>query len=469
MRKATVPVQNKAGQARLRSSGQARLLKGSLRHQGYGGQAGGQAPLEHSGKKNKRFSFRAHHRERQLQDDTMPQRSVVSDKRALTGQAGLTQPYNFDSRSATDPTNRNSQAGLTLLELIIYIATASIVTLGIITLFTLLANSWVRVQARARVEEGARLAVERMRFEIEEAQAILSPAPSDTGNTLSVHADSAPRPYSGDAWSEHLGWISFDCTDGGPTWDDCDQSSVDINAKPREVTSSYNRLSGWAATENTGLILMNCAESSGASTCTTADYAVTVDASGDYHGWAWGEGVGWISFNCENTGSCLGSGSLNPCGGVAGNWRVCEVWDTTDREYKLRGWAWSELAGWISFNCENHDSVALCSNMTAGAGDSADYEVTANISTGGSELTFGVDAMTSQLYMIEGVGVRQYLTDDDIFVDNCTGWGTDYFRVVANPFPARAAVSLCFTATYQGAGQALTNYSTEVQTSFQLR
>ncbi len=50
-------------------------------------------------------------------------------------------------------------------------------------------------------------------------------------------------------------------------------------------------------------------------------------------GYAWGEGIGWISLNCSNTGTC---GTTNY--GVANS------------SGTLSGYAWSENAGWISFN-----------------------------------------------------------------------------------------------------------------------
>ncbi len=31
---------------------------------------------------------------------------------------------------------------------------------------------------------------------------------------------------------------------------------------------------------------------------------MTIDASGDFNGWAWSEVAGWISFNCANDASC---------------------------------------------------------------------------------------------------------------------------------------------------------------------
>lgn len=355
-----------------------------------------------------------------------------------------------------------AQSGLSLLELVIYVGTASIALLGVIAAFTMLANSWVRVQSRARVEEGARLAVERLRFEIESAQSVIVPGPGGVGPTLTIDSGGTTRTYSGYAWSPAIGWISFGCSDssGGVTLDDCNQT--DDTLDNYQVSSSFDRLSGFANTEHAGGILFDCADSGMATACQTSHYQVSVDAEGGWNGWAYGEGVGWISMNCKNTGSCFASGTLNnPCssGEDSGNWRACEVWDTsTDPpQLEVRGWGWSDQIGWISFSSDN-----------PGAGGGQAYGVVGSAPT---LLEFGVDtpAGNGQLYVREAGGALQYLTDDDVAVTPCPTWGADYFRTVANPAPARAAVTLCFLASYAGPGSSLTRYDTEVQTTFEVR
>ena len=72
-------------------------------------------------------------------------------------------------------------------------------------------------------------------------------------------------------------------------------------------------------------------------------------------GYAWTENIGWISFSCENTGSCadVNFGVIN------------------DGSGNLSGYAWSENAGWISFSCEN---TASC--------ETVDYGVVIDAATG---------------------------------------------------------------------------------------
>lgn len=393
---------------------------------------------------------------------------MAMGKRVHTQENIAQQAQRHSSDASKSRNSSNAQAGLSLLELVIYIATASIVLFGIVALFTMLANSWVRVQARARVEEGARLAVERLRYEIESAQSVITPSPGALGASLLVDTGSLTRNYSGYAWSENAGWISFGCTDsdGTVSIDDCTQTDPALD--DYRVSNSFDRLSGYANTETSGGVLFDCADSGSMTSCQTADFQVTVDASGDWHGWAYSEGFGWISMNCENTGACFAAGTTaNPCGGDDGNWRVCEIWDTSGvgmaPVLEVHGWAWSDSVGWISFNAEDRSGTCTTDPFT-----STNWCVTAPTN---NLLNFGVDVdMTGgQLYIQEAGGANQFLTDDDVDITSCSGWGTDYFRVVANPSPARSAVTLCFSATYVGAGVGITSYSTEVQTTFELR
>lgn len=53
------------------------------------------------------------------------------------------------------------------------------------------------------------------------------------------------------------------------------------------------------------------------------------------YGYAWSDNVGWISMNCENTGSCGTSNHNVSFDGQSGN---------------LSGYAWSDNIGWVSFN-----------------------------------------------------------------------------------------------------------------------
>jgi hypothetical protein len=70
---------------------------------------------------------------------------------------------------------------------------------------------------------------------------------------------------------------------------------------------------------------------------------VTHDGSGALAGYGWSENAGWISFSCENTGSCATVDFGVTVDPVTG---------------ELTGFAWSENLGWISLSCENTGSCA---------------------------------------------------------------------------------------------------------------
>ncbi len=119
------------------------------------------------------------------------------------------------------------------------------------------------------------------------------------------------------AWNDSIGWIDF-------------QYSQNPNA---EVTAS--ELRGYASS-SVGFISVNCASGPPGSNC-NVNYKVTNDGTGNLSGWGWNDQIGWISFNCANTGTC-----------ATANYQV-----TIDTNGDFNGWAWNDVVGWISFNCAN--------------------------------------------------------------------------------------------------------------------
>jgi hypothetical protein len=142
---------------------------------------------------------------------------------------------------------------------------------------------------------------------------------------------------SGYAWSENIGWISFNCTDGGT----CATVDYGVNidsgtgnfsgyawsenigwidfapAGPYPTDPQYSakadlgtgQVSGWARALAydagwDGWIKMRCYGTE----CDTSDYGVYIDGAEEFHDYAWEPDViGWISFNCLNTGVCATS------------------------------------------------------------------------------------------------------------------------------------------------------------------
>ena len=155
--------------------------------------------------------------------------------------------------------------------------------------------------------------------------------PAPTGCQISgavfpygVNLDSATDNLSGYAWSENIGWISFNPTD----YVDICPSGVGT-CQPR-YDDINNEFFGWARALNhddgwDGWISLNCENSL---VCVTSDYKVSLNGT-DFEGWAWGgDVVGWISFNSTNCDSALPIGQSD--GGLG-----CPVAGTPMSAYKV--------------------------------------------------------------------------------------------------------------------------------------
>ena len=144
-----------------------------------------------------------------------------------------------------------------------------------------------------------------------------------------------------------------------------------------------DNISGYAWSENIGWISFNCTNDGSGISCEESRYGVNIDQNtGDFSGYAWSENIGWISFNKEDVARVC---CLDECGAnysfdtqeVTGFARVVSAgggWDGClklrgewgpGREYglsinpegKFSGWAWSDdVLGWVSFSHLNCDS-----------------------------------------------------------------------------------------------------------------
>jgi hypothetical protein len=114
------------------------------------------------------------------------------------------------------------------------------------------------------------------------------------------------------AWSESTGWIDFAPSQGG-------------------VYTADNSLIGYAYGENIGWISLNC-ENTG--TCSDVNYGISNDGQGNLSGFAWSENVGWIDFGSST--------------------KPYEVAIGTNGDF--HGYAYGENIGWISMNSDNGGS-----------------------------------------------------------------------------------------------------------------
>ena len=168
-----------------------------------------------------------------------------------------------------------------------------------------------------------------------------------------------------------------------------------------------DNVSGWAWSENIGWISFNCYnEYDGVleSHCTDAgydsDYGVNIEPStGNFSGYAWSENIGWISFEPADVSSCPIAGTCETkldfeTKKVSGWAKVLSdnswiklrgqttetppkeygvYWDPADNQ-ELKGWAWSDMVvGWISFNCKDGGETQnnICTK--------SDYQVIAKV------------------------------------------------------------------------------------------
>jgi len=145
------------------------------------------------------------------------------------------------------------------------------------------------------------------------------------GETYGVKVDSATGYLSGYAWSEHIGWISFNSADLTGCPSGACEAKVDLTPTGT-VCGGAGWVCGWAR--------------------------VLVDGGG------WD---GWIKLR-----------------GTATDGSPYGVWlDTSISPHEFRNFAWgSDVVGWISFNCSNR---GVCTSATAEGGPS-NYKVTTSLS-----------------------------------------------------------------------------------------
>lgn len=123
-------------------------------------------------------------------------------------------------------------------------------------------------------------------------------------------------------------------------------------------TGSNDLVGGWAWSENIGWISFNCSNPE-IDSCATQDYGVDLDIDMNLSGYAWSENVGWIAF--EDTvatpdGHAFASNCINDCNVDFGN--TCIACFNPD-DWEVYGWAKIVALGddgWISLNCANQDA-----------------------------------------------------------------------------------------------------------------
>lgn len=150
----------------------------------------------------------------------------------------------------------------------------------------------------------------------------------------------------GYAWSDNIGWISFNCKD---TDDACSTNDYSVT-----VDNSTGKLSGYAWSDNIGWIGFNDTSDCPETGCTTQPKldlprftTATDEGGGTMKGW--GRACSPYKDGCGDTNMVLKDSYLN--GGWDG-WMSFDGVEIADKEtggdYPFSGYAWgSEVAGWI--------------------------------------------------------------------------------------------------------------------------
>lgn len=150
--------------------------------------------------------------------------------------------------------------------------------------------------------------------------------------------------------------------------------------EPASASPSH-KASGWAWSDTIGWISFNCTDVN----CTNTNYGVDVDfTTGNFSGYAWSDNIGWINFTpigpypaapnysakynsandevngwiravvCETGGCGGGWDGWILLGNETNSWTNQVSINPATKEFE--GWAWgSSVVGWVSFNCKGPD------------------------------------------------------------------------------------------------------------------
>jgi len=173
-------------------------------------------------------------------------------------------------------------------------------------------------------------------------------------------------------------------------------------ADEKVFAGSEHNLSGWAWSENIGWISFNSTNQGGG-----ANYGVTVASNGRLSGYAWSENIGWLTFNQGDLGGCPNSpcqANFDDDSGAVSGWARALAngggWDgwislsgsnygVTVSQCDWDGYAWgSDVVGWIHFKGSNYGvtgSGDACTEFAAtlSSNPSSGYSPLSTTLTGG--------------------------------------------------------------------------------------
>lgn len=146
-----------------------------------------------------------------------------------------------------------------------------------------------------------------------------------------------------------------------------------LSAANKSIAGPADNVSGFAWSENIGWISFNNTSGGGA-----INYGVNIDPStGNFSGYAWSENIGWIDFSSAvlDLSSFKVSGwlrALSNGGGWDGWIKLAKAADDSGANYQVSvdkstgdfsGWAWgSDVVGWVNFKGLNYKVVTTLSS-----------------------------------------------------------------------------------------------------------
>ena len=253
---------------------------------------------------------------------------------------------------------------------------------------------------------------------------------------------------------------------------------------PKIEAATGGQIYGYAWSETIGWISFNCAD---LGTCGTSNYYVNIDGSGNLTGYAWSENIGWIKFGGLNTFPSGGNGTQQQNANINGinlkGWvRACAgtaSGDCSTMTSRTDGWdGWISLSGagyGVSKNGTAYSGYAWGSDVVGWI----DFSTILNYEAPSCTITFdknplqrGVDmgtnihwtSLNASTFNINGIGNVAPNTSSSQFIAIPDAPTTDYSGTVTGLFnssascPATLAV-VCSTVPYcvnaahqQGAG-----------------
>ena len=152
---------------------------------------------------------------------------------------------------------------------------------------------------------------------------------------------------------------------------------------PEAQAGLTHNLSGYAWSDNIGWISFNCTNTD---SCAASDYGVNIDQNDKFSGYAWSDNIGWISFNENELGGCPSSpcrAELNRGTGavtgwaralagtalsgdwdgwinLSGSWQNGVLLNLSTNQFQ--GYAWgADVVGWIDFSMVTGNQICATS------------------------------------------------------------------------------------------------------------